>query len=76
MSETPIRIIDGIAYTQRAIVAGLPVLVSPEDQCTPANWFAGLLLDFFVETFGWNGAIYVYHGSYWKALYCWLKDDV
>lgn len=61
---------------KRGILYGLPVILEG-DGCTPANWFAGLLLDFLCDTLGFNGMVLEYEpGGYWPTLWFWLTGDI
>lgn len=63
-------------FEQRAILYGLPVIVDG-DACTPANWLSGILLDFMVTCFGFNGWIkpYAEGEGYWRTLWRWVTED-
>ncbi len=59
----------------RGILYGLPVIVT-DDSVTPANWFAGVVLNVMCTVLGYNGWIVEYdEGEYWSALWLWLKGD-
>jgi hypothetical protein len=58
----------------KALLFGLPVIVEG-DGCRPANWLSGLLLEIPIGIFGFNGAVFPYEGSYWKALWDYLVGN-
>lgn len=55
----------------KALLYGLPVKFT-DDGCEPSNWFVGLLLEIPIALFGFNGMIFPYEGSYWRALWDYL----
>lgn len=63
--------------SKRGILYGFPVLIDEQtDSVTPANWFAGIALDFMCSALGFNGAILEYEeGDYWGALWSWLTGE-
>lgn len=60
----------------RGIYLGLPVYLIEGGGCTAANWFAGFVLDFVVETIGFDGCVMQYENcGYWRALWMWLEGS-
>jgi len=58
---------------RRGILYGMPVILTDDGGCTPANWFAGIVVDVMVTLFGFNGAVLEYEdGNYWGALWSWM----
>lgn len=54
---------------QRVIYAGLPGKICPS--CT---LFVGLAA-LYADLFGFDGVLFQYDGSYWKALWAWLHGN-
>lgn len=58
----------------KALLYGLPVLITEDGGCSPANAVSGLFLDVMCSLFGFNGWVMPYEGAYLPALWRWLTQ--
>jgi len=60
---------------KRGIHLGMPVHCYENGNMVAANWFADVVLTLLLPIVGFNGAVLIYDGGYWPALWFWLFSN-
>jgi hypothetical protein len=60
---------------EKGIHLGMPVRCYHDGGMEAANLFADLVLSLLLPIVGFNGAVMLYQGSYWPALWVWLFSN-